>query len=200
MPVSRVIEFSVCDPCCDSGIEPWMGGFPALDGLSDFGGGGGVLTIDDMESMVLARFYQFSACQYNELDEFRQALGIFPSGQGIPLVAAHDPEEAGVGKPIRHGLGGLIGVIRARLMEFEIIDHGPWQAFGRKAEHFAAILAACRLAARFVGRNPAREETDFIETQRLLRQRGELDVPEVDGIKGAAEQGGFSRRRHGGGD
>ncbi len=175
-----------------------MGGFPTVDGPTDFGGGGRVLTVDDMKSMFLARFYQFAPCQHDELDELRQALGIFPTGQGIPLVAAHDPEEAGIGKSIRHGLGGLKRVTRARLVEFEIIDHGTWQAFGGEAEHFAAIIATCRLATRFVRRNSARKETDLIEIQRLLGEGGEMDVPEMDGIERAAEEGDFSRRGHGG--
>lgn len=150
-----------------------------------------------MELIALTRCWRFSTGEHDELDKLGESFRIFPTWQRIPLIAAHDPEETGIGKSCRHGLGGFERVTRAGLMEFEIIDDRPRQVFGGEAEHFAAVLAARRLAARFVGRNPAGEEADFVEVQRVLRQPGEMEMPEVDGIESAAEQGDFSRRGHG---
>lgn len=44
--------------------------------------------------------------------------------------------------------------------------------------------------------NPARQEAHFIQIQRFLRQRREVDVAEVDGIECAAEDSDFSGCGH----
>ena len=199
MPVSRMIEFSCRDVFRDFRGKPGVGGHSVGNRLSDCRGGRRVsVAADDVEVVAFAGSWSFATGEDDELDAAGKVLGVFPLRQGIPLIAAHDPEKAGFGKSRRHGFCRLIGITRAILVEFEFIDHRPRKTCGGEAEHFAAVPAAGRAAARLVRGDVAGEETDFIEIQRVLGLLRDVEVPEVDGIEGAAEEGDFSLRGHGG--
>ena len=92
-----------------------------------------MLARHDMEPVTIAGLRDFPTGENDELDSCGELLGVFPTGQGVPLVTAHDPVELGVGKFFRHGLGGLIGIGRTLLVEFKIIDKGPWKFCGGAA-------------------------------------------------------------------
>lgn len=156
-----------------------------------------MLTLDDVEPAAIAGQRRFATGEDDELDPRGEALGVFPMGKGVPLIAAHDPEEAGGGKHFRHRLSGKVRVGRAGLMEFVIMDHGPWQMSGGEAKHCGAVLAVGARRAGFVRRNGARQEADFIESEGVPREGGEVEMPEVDGIKGAAKESDFARGCHG---
>lgn len=175
-----------------------MAGFSACDRLANGGGGRGVAAGDDVQSVVFARLRRFPAGEDDELDERRESLRVFPTGKRVPLVETHDPEQPGSREACGHGLGGLIRVRRAGLVEFEIIDDRPREAGGGKAQHFTAVVAAGGRAVGLVWGDPAGQEADFVEFERVPRQRRQMDVPEVNGIESAAEQGDFSRRGHDG--
>ena len=83
------------------------------------------------------------------------------------------------------------------MAEFQIIDHRPRQPGGGEPKHFATVLTASRRAVGLVGRNRAGQEADFIESQRVACQPGQMEMPEVDRIEGAAEEADFARGCHG---
>ncbi len=188
MPVSRVIEPHFNDPLHDCGREPFMRCRAGRKRDADLRGGGWVITADDVEPVALAGQRCFPAGEDGEFDAFREPFRMLPAEKRVPLVAAHDPEETARGKPLRHGFGRSIGAGRSCLNEFEIIDLGPRQIGGGEAEHFEAFLADGRRGAGFVRGNPAGKEADFIQAQRLARQLGEMEVAEVDGIKGSSKE------------
>ena len=75
-------------------------------------------TGDEVKSATFARLRRFPAGEDDELDECCESLRVFPTGQRVPLVEAHDPEKAGARETLGHGLCGLIGIRGAGLMEF----------------------------------------------------------------------------------
>jgi len=164
---------------------------------ADLRRGGRVVAVDDVKPVPIARLRCFATGQNRELDTSRDPFGMLPTGEGIPLVAAHDPEQAGIGKSRGHGDGGLIGIGRPGLLELEIIDHRPGNAAGGEAEHLATVLSAGERGAVFVRGNLAGEKTDFIELQRVPRHGRQMEMTEVDGIEGSAEESDLAGGWHG---
>ena len=151
---------------------------------------------DNVEPIAGAGLRGFATGEDGELDTGGEAFRMGPAGEGLPLVATHDPEDAGGGKPSGNRFGSLIGIRWACLLQLEVIDHGPGNPGGGEAEHFEPDLAAGGGVAGLVRGNPARQETDLIQSERVLRQGGEMEMAEVDGIEGSAEDSDFPRCWH----
>lgn len=111
-----------------------------------------MISHDRMESIALACLWRGAACDHDELHTSREACGILPADERLPLVTAHDPEKSGGGKTPRHRLGGGIRIGgTGGLADFQVIDAGPWQGRGGAAEHFETVFRTGRTASRFMG-------------------------------------------------
>jgi hypothetical protein len=107
-----------------------------------------VLAVDDMETVTGTRCRRVAAAgEDDEFDTSNEALRVFPTRQGIPLVAAHDPKQAGVGEFFCHGFRAEVGKRRFGAGEFKVVDDGPRKMGGGEPQHFGAIVTAHRAAA-----------------------------------------------------
>ena len=113
------------EPICDFGIKPWVANVSAGERVADEGCGCRMAANDDVQPATFARLRRFAAGKDDELDSSSEPFRAFPTGQRVPLVRAHDPEEAGFREDFSHSLGGLIGIGWTVLAEFKIIDNCP---------------------------------------------------------------------------
>lgn len=150
-----------------------------------------------VQSIAVAGLRLFPPGADNKLDLSRKSLRVFPIGKRVPLVPAHDPKKPRCWKFLCQRFGGYIRVGRASLAELEIINYRPRQTGSSEPQHFTTVLAAGGCGARLVRRNRAGQETDLIERECLLGQLGEMNVPQMHGIKGAAKEANIARVGHG---
>ena len=64
-----------------------------------------MVTSNDVKPIAVARLRLLPAGEHGEFDMRGKPLRTFPPWQRVPLVAAHDPEQAGGRKFFRHGFG-----------------------------------------------------------------------------------------------
>ena len=64
-----------------------------------------MVTSHDVKPVAVALLRLLPAGEHGELDMRGKPLRAFPPWQRIPLITAHDPEQAGRGKFFRHGFG-----------------------------------------------------------------------------------------------
>ena len=134
-----------------------------------------------------------TAREDDELKFLSELFRLLPARKGFPLVTAHEPKESRAGMLSPDLSHRKVGVRRLGRGHLVVIGYRPWVNLNRKSNHLKSVFRRCRGTVRFVRRDPARQEADFVEIECGDGLLGNHEMPEVDGIECSAKEGDASR-------